>query len=323
MNIFVLTLNQTLTMLIFIVVGFVLRKKNILTENAHLTISKLETHIFVPALNLHNWMNNCTVHTLRENSILIVYGFVLAICTMVISYPLSKLFVWKSDNAESAYQRKLYRYAMAFGNYGFMGNYIVLGIWGEEVFFKYSMLTLFICFACNSWGPFTLIPREKEKGKPLKNILKRTFNPPIIALFVGLVAGLLEVKKYMPVFLINVLSNGSKCMGPLAMVLAGVVIGNFNLKKLLNNKKVYVASFMRLIIIPSVIIFILRGLNLSEEIMTLVLIAYATPIGLNTILYPSAYNGDVKTGASMTVISHVLSVVTIPLLYFLLFVSKG
>ena len=41
----------------------------------------------------------------------------------------------------------------------------------------------------------------------------------------------------------------------------------------------------------------------------------ATPMGLNTIVFPAAYGGDTETGASMAMISHTLSVVTIPLMY--------
>ncbi len=48
--------------------------------------------------------------------------------------------------------------------------------------------------------------------------------------------------------------------------------------------------------------------------MTLALIAFATSLGLNTIVSLAAYGGDTKIGASMTTISHTLSVITIPLM---------
>ena len=54
--------------------------------------------------------------------------------------------------------------------------------------------------------------------------------------------------------------------------------------------------------------------------MTIALIAFATPPVLNTIVYPSAYGGEKKTGASMAMISHTLSVITIPLMYLIFIV---
>lgn len=62
----------------------------------------------------------------------------------------------------------------------------------------------------------------------------------------------------------------------------------------------------------------LKALGTNKEIMTLALIAFATPLGLNTIVYPAAYGGDTKTGASMAMISHTMSVITFSLMYLLL-----
>ncbi|MBQ6876766.1 MAG: AEC family transporter [Lachnospiraceae bacterium] len=320
MEVFQLTLSQMLTMFIYIIVGYVLRKSKILPENAYLTMSRLETYFFVPALNLHNWMTNCTTSALKENSVLIVYGAVLIACAVGLAYLLCRLFVRKTDNPEEEYQRNIYKYAMTFGNYGFMGNFIVLGIWGSEMLFRYSMFTLVVTFVCSSWGLMILIPKGKSGKLSMKDLMKRVFTPPIIALFIGLVAGLFEIKQYVPEFLVSVMSGGADCMGPVAMVLAGVVIGGYDIKELLGYKKVYVASLMRLILIPAVFVSVLHLFGVNKEIITLALIAFATPLGLNTIVYPAAYGGDVKTGAAMTMISSVLSVITIPLMY-LLFVA--
>ena len=39
------------------------------------------------------------------------------------------------------------------------------------------------------------------------------------------------------------------------------------------------------------------------------------PLGLNTIVIPSAYGKDASVGASMAIISHLLAVLTIPLMF--------
>ena len=313
---FNLTLTQMITMFVFVLFGYLLRKKEILSESACLAMSRLETYFFVPALNLYNWITNCTSNTLRENYVLILYGMVLVLAAILLSYPLSGLFVRKADSAESEYQRNIYKYAMAFGNYGFIGNFFVLGVWGDEMLFKYSMLTLGISLACNSWGLFILIPKEQGK-QSIQSIAKRILSPPVIALFVGLLVGLLNIKEYVPDFITSVLSDGADCMGPVAMLLAGVVMGGYDLRELLAYKKVYVATLMRLFVLPGVFALVLILMGTSKEIIALALIAFATPVGMNTIVYPAAYGGDVKTGASMTMISSILSVVTIPLMCFI------
>lgn len=317
MEIFYLTASQMLKMFAFIILGYLLRKTKVLPENAYITMSRLETYIFVPALTLHNWMTNCNVNTLRENFVLIIYGSVMILCAMVLSYPLSRLFVKNVDSSEGEYQRCIYKYAMTFSNTAYVGNVLVLGIWGSQTFFKYSMFMFGANLLCGSWGLFILIPKGRANGNVLKETLKRIFAPPFIALFVGLFAGLFQVQQYLPDFAVDVLSEASACMGPVAMLLAGVVIGGYDLKELLTYKKVYVASLMRLIVIPTCFIFVLQLLGTSMEIITFALISFATPLGLNTVVYPASYGGDVKTGASMAVISHTLAVITIPLMCLL------
>ncbi len=124
----------------------------------------------------------------------------------------------------------------------------------------------------------------------------------------------------MPDFFVRACENAGKSQGPVAMVLDGIVIGGYNFKSLLKVKKVYVATLLRLVLISAALMVVLKLLGTGEEIMTLALIAFATPLGLNTIVYPAAYGGETKTGASMAMISHTLSVITIPLMYLVFIV---
>ncbi|MBR6765522.1 MAG: hypothetical protein IKM06_03460 [Clostridia bacterium] len=52
MELFKLTLNQMLLMFLLIVAGFVISKRKLVSENAYVVLSKLETYLFVPALSL-------------------------------------------------------------------------------------------------------------------------------------------------------------------------------------------------------------------------------------------------------------------------------
>lgn len=321
MEIFNLTLSQMLMMFTLILVGLVLRRKTNISENAGTVMAKLETFVFVPALSLFTQMTKCTVENFKQNASLMLYGFVIVLFAILISYPLSKLFVkkQKGESMEISYQRNIYKYALTFGNYGFMGNFIALGVWGNDFFYKYSLFTFLIGIVCYSWGLYILIPKEHNVGI-INNLKKGLINPPVIGLLIGMFIGLCGLTKFVPQFMITALDNAGKCQGPVAMVLAGFIIGGYNLKELLKNKKVYLVTFFRLIIIPALIMLALKLIGANDEIMTFALIAFATPLGLNTIVYPAAYGGDTKTGASMTTISHTLSVVTIPLMYLIFIV---
>ena len=198
-----------------------------------------------------------------------------------------------------------------------MGNFIVEGIWGSTMLSRYLMFTMIVGIVCSSWGLYILIPKDKNVSFA-KNITKGIVTPPMIALVSGMACGILNLERFIPDFATNMLTNAKSCMGPVAMLLAGFVIGGFDVKKMLSNGKVYIATFIRLIVLPSIFVMAFKFFGTSKEILTFVLVAFGTPLGLNTIVYPAAYGGDTQTGASMAIISHTLCVITIPVMYLIL-----
>ena len=314
------TLSQMLMMFTLIAAGFVLRKCSILPLDSDTGMARAETFIFGPALYIGTQMQQCSVDMFRENYTLIIYGLVITVAAIILSYPLCRIFVRsKGASSDDLYRQNVYKYAMAFSNYGFMGNFIALTVFGEAFFNKYILFTFFVGILCLTWGLFVLVP--KDSGASLwKNLRKGLLNPMTIGLLLGMALGLLNVKEYVPEFLSTALTQAGACQGPVAMILAGFVIGGYNLKEIVLNKKVYLATLFRLILIPSAMLLILKALGAGEELMILTLIAFGTPLGLNTIVFPAAYGGETHTGAAMATISHTLSLITLPLMYYIFIV---
>lgn len=286
-----------------IVIGFVLNKKHLLPENGHTVLSKLENYVLVPALTLNTFMNYCTVESLSTQWKTVVLAAVAVLVAVGIAYLLAGRF------EKDAYNKNIYRYAIAFGNFGFMGNAIVPAILGEEFLYPYMLFTLPLNIGVYTWGLTIMVPKGEGKKNPLKNLL----NPVVVGMLIGILLGLTGLR--LPAFLATTVGNLSACMGPLAMVLTGFVIGNFPLKALLSKKRVYLVTFLRLFVLPAFFVGLLWLLGADKLTLTLCLFAYATPLGMNTVVFPAAYGGDTTTGASMAMISHTLCVVTIPLMY--------
>lgn len=306
-DVFSATLSPMLVMFLCMVVGFVLNKKRLCPENTTTVLSKLETYVLCPALTLSTFSRYCTPASLSAHSDLILFAALLTVLAIGLSYALSPLF------AKKGYSRNVYKYALAFANSGFMGNAIVPAILGEEALYTYMLFTLPLNIGIYTWGITILIPKG-EKSNPLKNLL----NPPVIAVALGMVLGLSGLSDHLPAFFTNTLSSLGSCMGPVAMVLTGFVVGNYSFKAMVSDKKIYIASLLRLFILPAVFLVILMLLGASGTVLTMCLFGFATPLGLNTVVFPAAYGGDTATGASMATISHTVCVVTIPIMYALL-----
>jgi predicted permease len=159
----------------------------------------------------------------------------------------------------------------------------------------------------------------------------------MVSLFVGILFGLLGIMNFLPEMisttLYSTLDSLKGCVGPTAMLLAGITVASYDFGEMIKDKKVYVATLLRLILLPTVIITLLYGfkellnlifsLSIGNTPLFLCFFAVAAPLGLNTVVFPEAYGGSPKTGAGMAMISHTLCIITIPVLYALMVVIFG
>lgn len=306
MQVFSATLNQMFVLFTFMALGYFLNFKGILPLNTSIALSRLETNVLVPCLVFNTFYKYCTIENLSEKWLYIVYGTAVMLVSLIIGIFLSKLF------AKDDYLQKIYTYSFAVANFSFMGNAVVLGIFGEDVLFDYMIFTLPLCLYVYSFGTASLIPKSKENSK---FSFKVFLNPICMSMLFGAVAGVTGLP--LPKFLVTAISSAGACMSPLAMILTGFVVANFSIKTLAKVKRIYLASVLRLVVLPLVFVLVLKLLNTDSTIIMLTLCATAMPLGLNTVVFPAAYGGDTTPGASMALISHLMSIITIPIMFTL------
>ena len=311
---FLATLSPMVVMLICIAVGFILRKTKAAPDNTAAVLSKLELNAFLPATILRTFLNYCTVESITSRYSVVLFGTLATALSVALAIPLGKLFS-KEEN-----EQKIYRYSLMIANYGFLGNAIVPAIMGEEGLYDYMLFCIPLNVVLYAWAINSLIPEGKvQQKKGWKNLL----NPVCISLFAGIVLGLLGVGKAMPGFVSTALNNLTACMGPVAMLLTGFVIGGYHVPELLKNGRVYAVALLRLIVLPAVIVAVLWLLGADNRTLFMGMFAFSTALGLNTVVVPAAYDGDTHTGAGMAMISHVGAILTIPLLYAILTMLVG
>ncbi len=305
---FLATLNPMLVMFLCILIGFALRKSGLAPENTGTVLSKVENYVFMPAQVMVTFMTYCTVESLSVNYRYTLYSIGCIAVSMLMGVPLSDLFSRDGKN------RGVYRYALVFANFGFLGNSLVPQMLGQEFLYPYLLFTLPINTWAYLWGMNQMVPAEAGSGNPLKRLL----NPVIVGLFSGAILGLTGVAKLLPAFLMGTMNDLAACMGPIAMILTGFIIGGFDLKELLSDKKVYVMTLLRLTVLPIVILTFLWLCGADLNVMTMALVAFGAALGLNTVVIPAAYGQDTKPGAAMATVSHAAAVLSIPVMYALL-----
>jgi len=302
------TLSEMAVMFILITAGILLVRTKVLNASCESVMSKVLSYIFAPCLTLGSFINRFRIDILREKWQFFVYGLTCALIALLISHFISKPF--SKDRTE----RNIYRYALTFANFGYLGAGLVRALFGEELLFDYLIFVMPLSIVNHAWGITLLMPEERRKRGRLRMLL----NPFFLSILAGIILGITAAGDYLPGFIHRAISVSSDCMAPCAMLLTGFAIGLREAKTLLKSGKIYIAAAIRLFVIPAVMVAVLKLAGAGDAVLTCALFAYATPLGLNTVLVPAAYDGNTLRGAGMALVSHTLCVLTIPFLYWLL-----
>ena len=295
-------------LMLLILIGYLLCKLNAVPAIGAGILSKLENNVFIPALVLGTFMKNFTLQRLNVAWQYFLGGFVLVALNIVLALFISRVM------AKDDYTRKIYTYGLAFPNFAFMGNAVVSALF-PDVFMEYLIFTLPFWILIYLWGvPSLLIPSDDGK-RTLKDRLKTFLNPMFIGMLVGMVLGLLNPP--LPSFLQNSVNTLGNCMSPIAMLLTGLTIAKIDLKATFKNLSIYAVSLVRVLVLPAIAVVTISFLPLSEGLAICSTCLMAMPLGLNTIVIPSAYGKDTSVAAGLALISHLLSCVSIPLIFML------
>ena len=139
-------------------------------------------------------------------------------------------------------------------------------------------------------------------------------------MFAGMLLGVLIGLTNMPVpqFIRSAVAAAGSCMSPVAMLLTGMTIAQFNLREVLRIKGVYLVTALRLIVFPLLFLGVMVLIPMPEVFATCAICSLAMPLGLNTIIIPSALGKDTKVASGMALVSHILSCLTIPVVFMIL-----
>lgn len=317
MELFGPILNQMIFLFTFIVLGFILTKGKFIPEESAKVLSKLENLIFIPALVMGTFIENCTVKTLSSVWRILLMGVAL----LAVLIPLSLLAARLCFKEE--YLKKVTTYGLAFSNFAYMGNAVVAAVF-PDIFFEYTIFCLPFWVLIYLWGVPVLLVSDngKENGKgSFMQRLKAFLNPMLICMLIGMVLGLTGLGTMLPSAIVSVVKTSGNCMSPVAMLLTGMTVAKIDILALLKQWRIYAVTAVKLVFFPLLFIgvfaFIPQGVWISRTFLVCGLAVSAMPAGLNTIVIPAGYGKDTTFASGLALVTHIFSVITIPLAFML------
>ena len=148
---------------------------------------------------------------------------------------------------------------------------------------------------------------------------KKVFlNVNIISIIVGAILFICKIQ--LPSGVQDVLDMMNNMIGPIGMLLAGMVIADVPLKTVFTKKRNYVSTVLRLVIYPIFILILMKvintfaGVNGSKQILLTVYIASITPACATVTSMAQLYDKDAAYASSLYVLTTLLSIVTMPVM---------
>lgn len=150
------------------------------------------------------------------------------------------------------------------------------------------------------------------------NYRKILLNPNIIAIMAGLVLFLTKIR--LPVIVNGCISGFGDMIGPMSMMVVGMIIGNVDLKWVFRQKRPYFICFLRLILFPVIIILLFACSGMvhlhadAEYILMVVILAASAPVAVMVTQLAQIHDRDAAYASVINVMSVIFCIVTMPLM---------
>ncbi|MEK5281448.1 MULTISPECIES: AEC family transporter [unclassified Paenibacillus] len=293
-------ITQILILFGLMAIGFIANKRGILDESSNRSFSKLIINIAIPATIISS-----SIGQNMDNKMEAMTVFAVAMAVFIITPIFGRFFVKKLK------MNKTYEIMLVYSNLGFMGIPIISSIYGESAIFYVSIYMMLFNISLFSYG-ISIIQKDDASRV---GIFKNLINPGIISAILGLVIFILDIPVPLP--LVKLLATIGSVTTPLAMIVIGSTLAAVSIRDVIKDKTLYQFTFLKIVLIPGVLWFILQFFIHDAMILGIAVILTSLPTAGNVSMLCLEYDGDVELVTKGIFMSTIFSLVTIPVLLFL------
>lgn len=315
-----ITLEQILIILVIIVIGIVCYRSKLIDKKTNEKLTNILLKLVNPMVIIVSYQREFSIKLMKG----LLISFLLAITTHVFSIFISRLLIRdkkrklvkvdgrqtleKVDNPESVIESL----SVIYSNCAFMGIPLVNGIFGGEgVFYVTAYITIWNIFI---WTHGVMIMDDRQRSSKINffDLLKKLASPSIIAIVIGLFLFLVRIQ--LPTVIYSAFDYIASINTPFAMLVAGVTIGQTNILSIFKNIRVYYISFIRLLLIPVLLLVIYSLFPISNIVLLTSIILTACPTATMSILFAVQYKKNSLYAAEIFGVTTLLSGITIPII---------
>ena len=305
MHISILLMEQIIQLFLMIFMGFLIVKAKLLNSEDSKILSIIVLYLIIPCVIINAFQVDYTPQTVKGLLIALVGSVMTQVILLIVVSILGRVFHLNEVEVASIY----------YSNSGNLIVPIVMFILGKEwvlygcVFM--SVQLVFIWTHCKK-----IISRE-----PSYDWRKIVLNINLISIAIGIVLFLTRI--HLPEDINSTLSAVGSMIGPASMIVTGMLFAGMDFKQIFANKRVYFVSFLRLIIIPVIALFLIKCSQLStfssngNKLMLIVFLAIITPSASTVTQMCQVYGNDSQYASAINVVTTLFAIITMPAMVML------
>ncbi|MGA9287884.1 MAG: AEC family transporter [Anaerobacillus sp.] len=263
------------------------------------SVSTVALYIMLPCLVFKTFYN---ADLNGEYVMMLVFSVLLLVSILVINKVVAKV---KGYDASMESGLIL---STAFMNSGNYGAPIILFAFGEAGFVYSVSFLVLQAIIMNFFGVYYAARGKSGLRMAIVSVLKM---PPTYAVIVALIMNLGSFK--MPGNLMSSVELLANASIPMVMVVLGMQLAGISITNMDWSKVTY-ASIVRLIASPAIAFGLTLFLPMSDLMASVLIVSAAMPSAATTTIYAVQFDSKPELVSSITLMTTLLSVVTIPIL---------
>jgi len=296
-------INTVTAFLALMIVGYLAVKRGMVDDDFAKKLSKLLFNVLMPCFVITSMQYEFTPEILLQSVWLLLISATMTAVGFAIGWLFCKL------TRIDGYFKRIITSAMAFPNFSFMGFPVAYAVFGELGLFYAVIISIPLLMTAQSVGNVILNPNGNFGWK-------KVLNPPFIAALLGFTLFVSPIE--LPGAIYTSLELIGRPTIPISMILVGLLLANAPLKSIFREWRYFAVTAMRLILFPLLVFFVLRAFGFEGVMLGVPVIIAMMPAAAKIIVAAANFGGDTVKAAQITMVTTLLSVLTIPIMVWIL-----
>lgn len=302
MELSILLMLQILKLFIMVVIGYIVVKAKVFKVQDSKVLSKFVLYVAAPCAILSSYQVEFSSDKLNGLLIAVIGAIVVQVIFIIVAKLLAKIRGLTS----------IEKAAVVYANSGNLIIPLVGSVLGPQwVIYSSGYMLVQTVLLWTHAKSLVMESREYDFKKIIMNI-------NVIAIIIGFVMFVNRIT--LPSILGETVSSFGSMIGPLSMIIVGMLIADMHLFDVFATKRAYMIGFYRLIIFPLIAVALLKFTDIyflnngGNEIFVITLLAASAPTASTITNFAQIFDKNPAYSSVINVISVIFCIVTMPLI---------